>query len=519
MIEKARLPTTLPLAAYTDKFRVDPSPQAHCDKENNAPDLKEFGSYPHQRGSTCPNLNALSPCKSMSSRRRRLIGSLRRISSLRSIRTSPGKSKERDDSPPPPPEVPRVVSRKGSLPLTLLPQSPCTPTRYVRNSLALNFKESPPGQPMFDLSKPRRSISSSVIVRHSSPVTVPSSSREETRFSVSVGPPTLPAGTVPTTPGPFQKALDMEATKKTLSPVFSYELESGGFSEPISTPMPGTNLALEDIDADIVLGPSSPNPPHEPSSHFALPAHNDIENLVDFDESQYDCAAARRASAEVLKDLIHNLEPTTSEAPDARKQHTLRKKPTFSFQGADRIGLEPSVVASADDEGTEQVHLEGIEHIVWEDENTLRVKASPEVATGRSTEDNDMESYHRLQAWHNHTGLYDGSGYGGGETESTISHPSMSTYGTTETAPTSEDTASTAGAKCKSSVKFPTMKAMPSPGPSDHETLEQVIRAYAVYDEDDEDDVEEEEEEEASAPCTSASDLAEDLDLANRIGA
>lgn len=171
----------------------------------------------------------------------------------------------------------------------------------------------------------------------------------------------------------------MEATKKTPSPVFSYELELDGFSEPISTPIPGTNLVLEDIDADIVLGPSSLSPPHEPSSHFAIPAHHNVENLVDFDESQYDCASARRASAEALKDLIHDLDPATSEAPDAKKQHTLRKKPTFSFQGADRIGLEPCVVGSADGEGTEQVGLDGIEHIVWEDETTLRVKASPEV--------------------------------------------------------------------------------------------------------------------------------------------
>lgn len=281
--------------------------------------------------------------------------------------------------------------------LTLLSQSPLTPTRYVRNSLALNFKESPPDQPMFDLSKPRRSISSSVLVHHSSPITVPSLSKQGARFSVSGGPATLAAGTVPTTPGPFQKALEIEETNKIPSPLSSATFEWGGISPPLPTPMPGTNLTLEDVCPEGVQGPSSPMLSDEPSSYFAVPVPDNDEKLIDFDQSQYDCEAARQASAEALKDLIydleptkseaqaleevmHDLEPVTSEAPSAEKCRTLRKKQTFNRQSADRIGLEPCVLGSADDGPTEDVHLEGIEHIVWEKEKkNVTMPASPEV--------------------------------------------------------------------------------------------------------------------------------------------
>lgn len=131
-----------------------------------------------------------------------------------------------------------------------------------------------------------------------------------------------------------------------------------------------------------------------------------------------------------------------------------------------------------------------------------------EIATGRSTEDDSTESEDRLQAWRTHAGLYDGSGYGG-ETESTISHPSTCTRETLETVPTSEGTALMADAKGKDGLMFAGVQkdnTVPPHGSSDDETLEEVIRAYAVY---------EKEEEETNG---SEWDIAEDLELANKIG-
>ncbi|KAI8936974.1 hypothetical protein NX059_006201 [Plenodomus lindquistii] len=472
-----------------------------CDKENVAPDLEEFGVSPQHREPVSSDTKAPSPSKSLSSRRKRLIGSLRRISSLRSIRTSPDKSKESDGSHP------------------ASPKSPRTPTRYMRDSLALDFVESQPGEPMFDLSKPRRSLSSSVIVHHSSPITVPSSSRQDTPFSIPIGPATLPVGTVPTTPGPFQWALECDATKKTPSPVFSSSVALNCIEGSIPTPMPGTNLTFEDIHPDVVPGSSSPKLSEASLGYFDIPVDDRRKTHVEFDQAQYNCAAARRASAEVLKDLIHDLDATTIDQPDVEIQHVLRKKPTFSCQGADRVGIKPAIVRGADEEIADEAHMEGIEHIVWDDETTMTNEtgevvpatdyalSADQLATGRSTEDSDAELEHRLQAWHTYAGLYDGSGYGG-DNESTISRPSTSTYDTMETAPSSADTASVTAAKRKNSTTNSGHKATkaPSQASSDHETLEDVIRAYAVYDE-------------LDALSTADTDMAEDLDLARKIGA
>lgn len=111
-----------------------------------------------------------------------------------------------------------------------------------------------------------------------------------------------------------------------------------------------------------------------------------------------------------------------------------------------------------------------------------------------------------MQEWPTHSGLYDGSGYGG-ETDSTASRPSTSTYETVETTPTSDDTTSlgptkrrifsatdTAGDSHRASLDMST----------DQETLEEVIRAYAVYDE-------------SEATYTTDSDISDDVDLGNKL--
>jgi len=127
---------------------------------------------------------------------------------------------------------------------------------------------------------------------------------------------------------------------------------------------------------------------------------------------------------------------------------------------------------------------------------------------GGYIEDGGAKPENTVQDWPAHSGLYDGSGYGG-EMDSTISRPSTSTYETVETRPTSEDTGSLGAAKGKDCAcatsgtardsQMASLNALP-----DHETLEEVIRAYAVY-------------EGSEAACTTDSDIAEDVELANRM--
>ena len=130
-------------------------------------------------------------------------------------------------------------------------------------SLALlNFEQSPTDRPMFELNMHQRTVSgSSLEVQHSSPVTVPGSSRQRTPYTMFLPSSTdLPAGTVPDTPGPMQRAFNRDPANyvpwqnASLTP-----LEMYAPSTPVLTPLPGTNLFVGDVDPELVPLPPSIN--------------------------------------------------------------------------------------------------------------------------------------------------------------------------------------------------------------------------------------------------------------------
>lgn len=149
---------------------------------------------------------------------------------------------------------------------------------------------------MFEILRPRRSASSSLAVHHSSPMAVPTSTKEEP-FHASG----LPSGTVPNTPAPLQKALEMDSTSP--SPAPSPAFETSARVEPALTPMPGTNLTLEDIHSNLILTSSSTKPLQEPPDYFDISHKHQYEVLLDYSNIPFDREAARRVSAEALRDF------------------------------------------------------------------------------------------------------------------------------------------------------------------------------------------------------------------------
>jgi hypothetical protein len=79
------------------------------DKENETPDLEEFGYSKTHTTPTCSDAQQQSPSKESPSRRVKLMGSLKRIGSFRNIRSSP--LKERGTEPAEYPEGGRVSAR------------------------------------------------------------------------------------------------------------------------------------------------------------------------------------------------------------------------------------------------------------------------------------------------------------------------------------------------------------------------------------------------------------------------
>lgn len=247
-----------------------------------------------------------------------------------------------------------------------LHQTPYTPTRYIRHSLALNFTESSPGQPIFDFPEPRRSISSSGIIPHSSPVAIPSSKCDASASDL-VEPMTLQVGTIPATPGPFRAALERDAVHSTPSPVLSPVLERAINTGPLPTPMPGTNLTFEDIHPDIALGSCSTIPVGDAPSYFDLPIRSRCEEFA-FGKSRCDDETTRRASAEGLQNTIQDCN-TTSEVENAWEMPRMGMEKNLKYQQADGPEVKCSDTDSTN--GSSEVQMEGIEHVVWEDDMAL----------------------------------------------------------------------------------------------------------------------------------------------------
>ena len=197
-----------------------------------------------------PSAGSSSSVKDSPSRRKRLLGSLRTMGSLRSLRPTQNHTKGSEN-------VPDDSKAK--------PDSPHTPVR-ITPSLSLDFEVSPPGQAMFTMRN--MSSSPSVIVQRSSPITVPTSaSQPAPAFNTPPGLSDFTVGTVPKSPAPLQRAAVQETILNYAAqavPHADSPNSMGRFADPHPTPMPGTNLPLEDVAAPeiIISSASAASMPH-----------------------------------------------------------------------------------------------------------------------------------------------------------------------------------------------------------------------------------------------------------------
>ncbi|USP73760.1 hypothetical protein yc1106_01034 [Curvularia clavata] len=150
------------------------------------------------------------PSNENTSRCNGLMGSLRKnklrsINSLRSLR-SPTKAKRPDTNTTP------------------SANSPCTPTHRQKSSLVLNFEQSPADEPIFDLNC-EDSTRFNQEIYYSSPVPIHSSENQKTQSFAACS--AILDGTIPPSPAPIRKMLDLEQAEDFLSPTFSpaYDVE------------------------------------------------------------------------------------------------------------------------------------------------------------------------------------------------------------------------------------------------------------------------------------------------------
>ncbi|KAL1610355.1 hypothetical protein SLS60_002021 [Paraconiothyrium brasiliense] len=194
--------------------------------------------------------------------------------------------------------------------------TPQTPVRETP-SVSLNFEASPANVPMFGPMTRTTSGSCSIRAHRSSPITVLIASRERTPMDQ--GSPAafgwLPTGTVPDSPAPLQRASVQETiiSNAMRDSPFSASSNVETFGNPLPTPMPGTNLPLEDIAAPgiMITSPSAASmQASDPPGYFDGAVFN-VEN---------DCERTKTLDTEsgfpALEDPHTNAMDTTNEGRD-----------------------------------------------------------------------------------------------------------------------------------------------------------------------------------------------------------
>lgn len=319
-----------------------------------------------------------------------------------------------------------------------------------RPSLALNFDVSSPNKPMFDDDRnaSASSRSSWTQVHRSSPITVPSSSKENT-------PPcqtTFEVGTVPDSPAPISKAsVQQSILSHTLQD--TQELAASPLKvDPNPTPMPGTNLPLEEIQTPDIVVSSPGGTSRDQDDYFAIPMTkaNPIERTVPVlvrsvlvESSNGQQKAIFDASTPPVSDVI----------PSKRASDDPFKDP--SIDGDD----DPF---AHDPEGRKS--FEG---------KADYVSAYLAQEGGQGKENKPYGLERRQSKWGRHSGLYDGTGYAASDFDE---NP------TSETAPreASQGNSETTASISDSSINLNSADSpIVEPPVDEKETLQEIIRAYA----------------------------------------
>jgi hypothetical protein len=401
-------------------------------------------------------------------------------------------------------------------------QSPRTPLRClrVRPSLALNFEQSPPDQPMFDLQQRRRSVSSSVAAHHSSPLSIPIPAKQEGQLTASAAQcSAIPPGTIPDPPNPLQLTLDKDTLQCFTTSNYSPEqLQTDIVARPCTAPMPGTNVGFIEDDLDEVSSSSKGNGSSLPevSSYFGMPVTDNADNMDLGDtisEAQQladmatlptsftsttagrgvmDIAALDEVEkARLLGNRVHRRDsPNEAEDNGRVAQH-----PQVSGAGMHATARNGRQSTELDPSNQYYSPID-IEHIVFEDyvaRDNMDPQLVPEahvIAQAQAQMNLQRqaqmwsESNHQQHAvdntnvqranneWGTHGSLYDGTGYG--DECSSIS-PRPSTSSTAPKTPIKAAGTTVYTADCLAQESDAMAR--------DHETLEEVIRAYAAFEE------------------------------------
>jgi hypothetical protein len=320
--------------------------------------------------------------------------------------------------------------------------------------------------------------------------------------------------TVPTTPGPLQMALERDSyrspTISDLSPAFARGAHD---ADPLPTPMPGTNLGFSENDLigafEKNQGAASSEHASEPSSYFNISA---VESSAQSDTSKvgsivdhiiYSGGTSHTYPATDVSSVTSTVEEVTNTLHHPRTHRCVCTPVRYNNNhssncpihngGARRTTALSHNLDNESESAQSETSSINIEHAVYVEysENMLtefcaahdgyfsgsakakvglHMQAHPMPPSNRASfVDPDVHSATSRNTWGTSGSLYDGTGYGG-TSSSNSGRPS-----TSSTAPQTHSK-SVGGTIYTADSLVEDSEAMAR----DHETLNEVIRAYAA---------------------------------------
>ncbi|KAJ4377638.1 hypothetical protein N0V83_000466 [Neocucurbitaria cava] len=293
----------------------------------------------------------------------------------------------------------------------------------------------------------------------------------------------LPAGTIPDSPAPFQRALEMDRLGLNSSPVRSPTAERNATIEAVPTPMPGTNLPLEDISSDKSLPPYATNGSQDLPGYFDIPLDDDKRGRADYNHTRSEHDAARETGATAFQDFratfrgnatVHTVDDTQKPVPrrGSREEGQLLVpwKQRSSYDGPP---------------------MDDVKHLICQGGarsvagDRLVSDMAVAIFTPSIPTSDKAELEQRQKFWGHHTELYDGTGYGK-DSSSITSRPSTSTEKSSDAADVTLSKPQAVPAD-RFSVKGPAERKPATSAPEaaftttgDHENSDVVTRSYVT---------------------------------------
>jgi hypothetical protein len=403
---------------------------------------------------------------------------------------------------------------------------------------------------MFGALRCKRSCSS-LAVHHSSPVPIPTPVRPD---DVPLGVPGftsgLPTGTVPDTPAPLRKTLELDnlhcGTGLGWSPAHTQRLHV----DQMPTPIPGTNFGFETSEIVGVassakgIGADLSNTPSEPSSYFNIPVSN-VSPRSDRNDADYtsNSPVSNQPQEVCLIDAIIREDLSSvdvyNEAASIRQHdaHTARCDSMLSRCNHHDKKVLPKGSTRTREAICERCYFNerasmgqgsspiSIEHIVFDSDTSDVATDQPIASQTYLIRLNEAQSLLQKQAqasiaaslepfpvldtdpkpaqntWGTHGSIYDGTGYG--ETPSPGSAQLSTSSTATKLLPEKD------GEDGETNFTAASLARESEATAHDHETLDEVIRVYAALEDECQSTISEDMSEEVVA------DIRADVELAN----